>query len=68
MKLKTEAELQSNYDKFIAILKKYFTGERLEKLLHMYSDGELGGNLIISPASGNGGYRSEEHTSELQSH
>ena len=56
MKLKTEAELQANYDKFIQILKKYFTGERLEKLLHMYSDGELGGNLIISPASGNGGY------------
>ena len=56
MKLKTEAELTANYEKFIQILKKYFTGERLEKLLHMYSDGELGGNLIISPASGNAGY------------
>lgn len=56
MKQKTEAELRANYDKFIQILKKYFTGERLEKLLFMYSDAELGGNLIISPASGNAGY------------
>lgn len=46
-------QLQKNYDKFIAIIKKYFQGERLEKLLHMYSMEELGPNLIISPASGN---------------
>jgi len=56
MKQKTEAELKANYEKFLQILKKYFTGERLEKLLHMYSEGELGGNLAISPASGNAGY------------
>jgi len=56
MKQKTEAELKANYDRFIGILKKYFTGERLEKLLHMYSETELGGNLIVSPASGNLNY------------
>ena len=53
---KTEAELKQNYDKFLAIINKYFTGERLQKLLFMYSDDELGGNLIVSPASGNIGY------------
>ena len=56
MKQKTEAELKANYDRFIGIIKKYFTGERLEKLLHMYSKTELGGNLIVSPASGNLNY------------
>ena len=56
MKQKTEQELKVNYDKFIAIIKKYFKGERLEKLLHMYSETELGGNLIVSPASGNLNY------------
>jgi hypothetical protein len=53
---KTEAELKQNYDKFLAIVNKYFTGERLEKLLFMYSDDELGGNLMVSPASGNKNY------------
>ena len=56
MKQKTEAELRANYDKFIQIVKKYFKGERLEKLLNMYSESELGGNLTLSPASGNAGY------------
>jgi len=56
MKEKTEQELEANYNKFIEILKKYFTGERLEKLLHMYSPDELGLNLTVSPASGNKGF------------
>ena len=56
MKQKSEQELKQNYEKFIAILKKYFTGERLEKLLFMYSEDELGGNLMVSPASGNTNY------------
>ena len=56
MKLKTEQELQANYDRFIGIIKKYFTGERLEKLLHMYSEEELGSNLAVSPASGSKHY------------
>jgi hypothetical protein len=54
--MKTQQELESNYDRFIGIIKKYFKGERLEKLLHMYSENELGGNLIVSPASGNLNY------------
>lgn len=53
---KTEQELAENYKKFLAVLNKYFKGERLEKLLHMYSENELGGNLAISPASGNKNY------------
>jgi hypothetical protein len=53
---KTEQELEANYNKFIEILKKYFTGERLEKLLFMYSPDELGLNLTVSPASGNRNY------------
>ena len=56
MKQKTEQELKQSYDKFIAIINKYFTGERLEKLLFMYSEKELGVNLALSPASGNAGY------------
>jgi len=47
----TEAKLQENYTTFIEFLKKVFTGERLEKLLHMYSQDELGVNVLISPAS-----------------
>lgn len=53
---KTDAELRTNYEKFIAIVKKYITGDRLDKVLFMYSDDELGGNLMVSPASGNVGY------------
>ena len=56
MKQKTEAELRANYEKFLAIVKKYSSGQRLERLLHMYSELELGGNLTVSPASGNAGY------------
>ena len=52
----TEEELQENYEKFLTILKRTFEGERLEKLLHMYSQDELGTNLAISPASGNINY------------
>ena len=53
---KTDAELKANYEKFVAIVKKYITGDRLDKVLFMYSDDELGGNLMVSPASGNVGY------------
>jgi len=51
-----EVELQSNYNKFIEALKKSLSGERLEKLLQMYSMDELGPNLMLSPASGNINY------------
>lgn len=56
MKQKTEKELKENYEKFTKILNKYFSGERLEKLLHMYSETELGVNLTIAPASGSKNY------------
>ena len=53
---KTDQQLEQGYNSFIKILNKYFTGERLEKLLFMYSEDELGGNLMLSPASGNKGF------------
>jgi hypothetical protein len=56
MKQKTEQELQANYDRFIGIIKKYFTGDRLAKLLRMYSEEQLGSNLAVSPASGSKHY------------
>ena len=48
----TPEQLESNYNKFIEAVKKVFSGERLEKLLHMYSDKELGQELALAPASG----------------
>jgi hypothetical protein len=56
MKKYTDEQLEINYTKFIEALKKSFDGERLEKLLHMYSMEELGANLMLSPASGNINY------------
>ena len=47
-----ETQLEDNYNRFIAAIKKVFTGERLEKLLHMYSPDELGNELAMAPASG----------------
>jgi len=62
----TEQQLKENYDKFITFVKKAFVNqpERMEKLLHMYSEDELGMELLLAPASGkahfhsayNGGY------------
>jgi len=48
----TPEQLQANYEKFIEAIKKVFSGERLEKLLHMYSPDELGTELAVAPASG----------------
>ena len=50
----TEKQLKENYDKFITFVKKAFASqpERLEKLLHMYSEEELGMELTVAPASG----------------
>jgi hypothetical protein len=56
MKKYTAEELKDNYDRFIKAIEKSFEGERLEKLLHMYSEEELGINLLLSPASGNKHY------------
>jgi len=48
----TAEQLSENYDKFITALEKVFSGERLEKLKHMYSENELGTELTLAPASG----------------
>ena len=47
----TEEQIEANYNKFIESIKKVFSGERLEKLLHMYSPEELGTELAVAPAS-----------------
>jgi hypothetical protein len=47
-----EEQLEANYNKFIAAITKVFSGDRLEKLLHMYSPDELGTELAMAPASG----------------
>ena len=54
----TEEQLEANYNKFIEAIKKVFSGERLEKLLHMYSPEELGTELAIAPASGKANFHS----------
>jgi hypothetical protein len=56
MKNYTVEQLDKNYKSFLKAIEKSFTGERLEKLLHMYSEDELGENLMVSPASGNVNY------------
>jgi len=50
----TETQLQENYDKFLNFIRKAFAKqpERMEQLLHMYSENELGVELTIAPASG----------------
>jgi len=48
----TEEQLEANYNRFIEAIKKVFSGERLDKLLHMYSPEELGTELAMAPASG----------------
>ena len=56
----TEQQLKENYDKFIGFVKKAFAKqpERLEKLLHMYSEEELGMELLVAPASGRAHFHS----------
>jgi hypothetical protein len=51
-------QLSENYDKFIDALKQVFSGERLDKLLHMYSEEELGTELAMAPASGKSHFHS----------
>lgn len=56
----TETQLKENYDKFISFVKKAFANqpERLEKLLHMYSEEQLGMELLMAPASGKAHFHS----------
>ena len=58
MKNYSAEDLQKNYDKFIEALSKVFSGERLEKLKFMYSQEELGTELVLAPASGKEHYHS----------
>lgn len=51
MKEYTESQLHEKYEKFIQTLEKYFSGERLKKLKHLYSEPEYGIRLIMAPAS-----------------
>ena len=44
-------QLQVNYDKFITFINKVFSGDRLEKLLHMYSETELGTELSTNSSN-----------------
>lgn len=52
MKEYTDAELNEKYDKFIALLERTFSGERLEKLKELYSQDKYGTRLVTAPASG----------------
>ena len=56
----TEQQLKANYDKFISFVKKAFANQpdRLEKLLHMYSEDQLGMELLMAPASGKAHFHS----------
>jgi len=58
MKEYTAEELGQNYEKFLGAIKGVFSGDRLERLLHMYSEDELGEELAIAPASGVAHYHS----------
>jgi hypothetical protein len=51
MKEYTETQLNEKYESFIETLEKYFSGERLKKLKHLYSEDEYGIRLITAPAS-----------------
>lgn len=50
----TEEQLSENYNKFLSFIQKAFVRqpERVEKLLHMYSEDQLGIELTMAPASG----------------
>jgi hypothetical protein len=56
----TEQQLQENYEKFLNFIRKAFAKqpERMEKLLHMYSEDQLGMELIMAPASGKAHFHS----------
>lgn len=48
----TEVQLNDNYEYFLELIKTSFTGERLEGLLKMYAEDQLGIQLCMAPASG----------------
>ena len=48
----TEDEIQSNYQETIKFIGGIFAGERKKKILHMFSEDELGMEMATAPASG----------------
>lgn len=59
MKEYSPEELVENYENFINFVKKVFKDDdRLDKLLHMYSEDELGEELSMAPASGKAHFHS----------
>lgn len=46
-----DKQIQENFDEFIAFIEKTFIGERKERMLHMYSENELGTEAAVAPAS-----------------
>ena len=51
MKNYTEVQIKENFNTFIEFIKSHFSGDRLEKLLKMYSEEEYGYRAAIAPAS-----------------
>ena len=47
----TEEQLRTNYELFIAYLTEKFSGDRLEKLLKLYSEDTYGMRATLAPAS-----------------
>jgi hypothetical protein len=60
IKIKSEQDLLISYDQFIEFIKRVFSSneKRLNGLLHMYSENELGTQLAIAPASGKSHFHS----------
>ena len=56
----TEQQLKENYEKFLSFIRKAFVNQpqRMEKLLHMYSEEQLGMELLMAPASGKAHFHS----------
>lgn len=48
----TENEIQSNYKECIDYISGVFKGERKKKILHMFSEDEMGMEMATAPASG----------------
>lgn len=61
-----ETQIQENYDYFLSFLKENFSGDRLEKLLEMYSEKNLGLQLATAPASGKKHYHNAHDGGYLQ--
>jgi len=53
MKKYDEKQLAENYERFLEFVEKVFkeNPDRLDKLLYMYSENELGPELVMAPAS-----------------